>query len=209
MCCVFIPYPPKSRSHISPISSSRFKLTASLGVTTNLLVRGAIPRLARCSTWLLSPKSSHHDIFLAAHPRTKYMYKDDPWKFTLSSFEVDLVLPFEPKTISFEMRSTSRCAVCWTRVTLLAPPDPASGGLGRARRVQSGAYVLKSDVWSNGLKFPINTTFKDTFQSACFRKDCHNSHTVRVSCDLRWLGRWSACRSISISWVQVSPNACS
>ena len=25
----------------------------------------------------------------------------------------------------------------------------------------------------------------------------------------RWLGRWSASLSISISWVQVSPSACS
>ena len=33
------------------------------------------------------------------------------------------------------MRSTSRCADCWTRLTLLAPPDPASTGLDRARVV--------------------------------------------------------------------------
>ena len=26
---------------------------------------------------------------------------------------------------------------------------------------------------------------------------------------LRWLGRWSACLSRSVSWVQVSPSACS
>ena len=33
------------------------------------------------------------------------------------------------------MRSTSRCADCWTCLTLLTPPDPASSGLDRARVV--------------------------------------------------------------------------
>ena len=33
------------------------------------------------------------------------------------------------------MRSTSRCADCWTCLTLLAPPDPVSSAVGRARVV--------------------------------------------------------------------------
>ena len=40
------------------------------------------------------------------------------------------------------MRSTSRCADCWTCVTLLAPPDCASSGLDRARVV-----CLRQVLW--------------------------------------------------------------
>ena len=36
-----------------------------------------------------------------------------------------------------EMKPTSRCAVCWACVTLLAPPDPARGGLGHTRITQT------------------------------------------------------------------------
>ena len=33
------------------------------------------------------------------------------------------------------MRSTIRCAVCWSRLTLLVSPDSAGGGLSRTRVV--------------------------------------------------------------------------
>ena len=46
------------------------------------------------------------------------------------------------------MRSTSRCADCWTYLTLLAPPDPASSALGRAR-VVSLRGVLFSFFYQN------------------------------------------------------------
>ena len=45
------------------------------------------------------------------------------------------------------MTSTSRCADCWTCLTLLAPPDPASSALGIAQ-VVSLRGVLFSFFWS-------------------------------------------------------------
>ena len=57
------------------------------------------------------------------------------------SRKVIFIPGFEPQTSLFAMRSTIRCAVCCSCVTLLASPDSVGGGLGRAPRA-GGACVF-------------------------------------------------------------------
>ena len=50
---------------------------------------------------------------------------------------------FEPFSSWLAFRSTSRCAVSCSCLTLLTSPDSASGGLGRARGVSHGTCFTR------------------------------------------------------------------
>ena len=85
------------------------------------------------------------------------------------------------------MRSTSRCADCWTCFTLLAPPHPASGGRDRAR-VVSLRRVLFSFFVSI---FPKRLLVRiDTCQSG--KLFCNNLSMWTDRLRSLWLGIWGS-----------------
>ena len=67
----------------------------------------------------------------------------------MSNREVIFTPDVEAKTSWREMRSTIRCTVCSSYLTLLAYPDSAGGGLGRARVVSRRGVLLSffSNQW--------------------------------------------------------------
>ena len=86
------------------------------------------------------------------------------------------------------MRSTIRCTVCSSSITLLAFPDLAGGGLARARVVSTGG-ALFSIFGENDCFDPISLfTRRDAYQLGCV--SWNKPHGQRVVCNFQSMRVW-------------------
>ena len=106
------------------------------------------------------------------------------------------------------MRSTSRCADCWTRPTLLAPPDSASNGIDRACVVSLPQVLFRFLVINTVPISRIYPYFLIKCQSAmCSYKETESFTTGRVqsvSISSWWFDPWRFCSCLFLVQCFVS-----